>query len=70
MGESSGGHWLLFLVFLGVYIAIFMIPIWRIVSKAGYSGAWSLLTWVPLVNLICLWVFAFSDWPVARRQER
>jgi hypothetical protein len=33
------------------------------VAKAGYSGAWSLFVFVPLINLIMLWVFAFSTWP-------
>ncbi|QNA90082.1 hypothetical protein G4G28_19150 [Massilia sp. Dwa41.01b] len=68
MGEFSGWHWMIVLVFLAAYAAIFMVPIWRILNKAGYSGAWSFLTWVPLVNLVCLWVFAFSSWPVERRQ--
>jgi len=47
-----------------IVAVIAVIPIWKIVAKAGYSGAWSLLMFVPLVNLIMLWVFAFSTWPV------
>ena len=42
----------------------FVIPLWKIVSKAGYHGAWALLALVPLVNIVALWVFAFSRWPV------
>jgi hypothetical protein len=49
--------------FLVTYLLI-LIPVWRIVSKAGYSGAWSLIMFVPLINLIMIWVFAFSRWPV------
>ena len=33
----------------------FVIPIARIVSKAGYSGWFSLLWFVPLVNIAMLW---------------
>ncbi len=42
-------------------------PICRIVSKAGYSGAWGLLAVVPLVNIIALWALAFMAWPNERR---
>ncbi len=43
---------------------LFIPPTWRIVSKAGYSGAWSLLAIVPVLNLLLLWLFAFSRWPL------
>lgn len=45
-----------------------VIPAWRIVAKAGYHGAWSLLIFVPLVNIIMLYVFAFNQWPTERPQ--
>lgn len=47
-------------------IVLFLLPAWMIVRKAGYSGAWSLLMLIPLVNVIALFVFAFSTWPVQR----
>jgi hypothetical protein len=47
-----------------LFAVISLIPVWKIVSKAGFAGAWSLLMLVPLVNIIMLWVFAFSRWPV------
>ncbi|HUA81701.1 MAG TPA: hypothetical protein VL997_15090 [Dyella sp.] len=43
-----------------------VIPAWKIVAKAGYNGAWSLLIFVPLVNIIMMYVFAFSQWPTER----
>lgn len=46
---------------------ILIIPFWRLFSKAGYSGWWSLLMLIPLVNLIALYVLAFSNWPVLRK---
>jgi hypothetical protein len=46
----------------------FYIPAWRIVSKAGFHGALSLLLLVPLVNMVMLWVFAFVPWPVEQRK--
>lgn len=67
MGSFSIYHWLILVLMASVFPLLYIVPAWKIVSKAGYSGAWSLLIIVPLVNLIMLWVFAFSDWP--RRQS-
>jgi uncharacterized membrane protein YhaH (DUF805 family) len=41
----------------------------RILRKAGYSGWWSLLTLIPIVNIVMIWVFAFSDWPALRARR-
>lgn len=46
-----------------VFGLILIIPFWQLFSKAGYSGWWSLLMVIPLVNLIALYVLAFSNWP-------
>jgi hypothetical protein len=51
--------------FLGVIVFSLVIN-WLIVSKAGYNGALSLLALVPVVNLIAIIIFAFSEWPVRR----
>ncbi len=53
-----------FLVWLVVCFAIVGIPVIQILKKAGYSPFWVLVAFVPLVNLIFLWIFAFSRWPV------
>jgi hypothetical protein len=59
-----------FLVTLLIAVPIWFAMIWayvRIVQKAGYSG-WNVLWgFVPLVNIIMFFVFAFSEWPVTRR---
>lgn len=50
---------------LALVLAILTIAgAWRGLRKAGFSGLWSLLLIVPLVNLVALWVFAFMTWPV------
>jgi hypothetical protein len=46
---------------------ILIIPFWQLFLKAGYSGWWSLLMIVPLVNLITLYVLAFSRWPSLKK---
>src|ERR1700694_398221 len=49
-----------------VVIVFTIIVYWRIFSKAGYSGALSLLMFVPIANLIMLCVLAFGEWPILR----
>ena len=58
------------IVFGIVYLAIivlFIVGYWKIWSKAGFNGAWSLLMLVPLVNLIAFLYLAFADWPIHKR---
>jgi len=64
MEETAVGAFSLIIIL--VAFLIYIIPAWRIVSKAGFPGALSLLMLVPVVNLILLWVFAFVEWPVQR----
>ena len=39
------------------------IPVRQILLRTGFSQWWTLLVLVPLVNLVALWIFAFSNWP-------
>lgn len=64
VGLFELGFGLLFFLIIGVIIGI--LPFWMMFSKAGYSGALSLLLLVPIANVIVLFVVAFSDWPVLR----
>jgi hypothetical protein len=52
------------------FFLIIAIVAWvKIISKAGYSGWWVLIGFVPLVGAIMFLVFAFSKWPVQQRLE-
>jgi hypothetical protein len=58
MGTFSIWHWLV--------IILLALPVWffaKAVKKAGYSAWWALLGFVPIVNLVMLWVFAYAKWP-------
>jgi uncharacterized membrane protein YhaH (DUF805 family) len=46
-----------------VFIALILWTCARISRKAGFSGWWSLLMLIPLVNIVMIWVFAFVQWP-------
>src|SRR6266581_9246308 len=55
------------LVYAIIMIAVVAFGIfvwWRIFSKAGYSGALSLLMFVPIANLVMLLILAFAEWPI------
>ena len=51
-------------IFSLIAIIFFVIIYWRIFSKAGYSGALSLLMFIPIANIIVLCVLAFGKWPI------
>ena len=38
--------------------------------KAGWSGWWSLLFIVPVINILMLWLFAFGRWPNEERTSQ
>ena len=52
---------------VGLAATVFMIIVyWKIFSKAGYSGAMSLLMLVPIANIVALCILAFGEWPIHR----
>ncbi len=63
MGYDMGsfGLWQVFAMIF--WLAIFLVPAWRITQKAGFPGPLALLMLIPLVNIIMVWVFAFIKWP-------
>jgi uncharacterized membrane protein YhaH (DUF805 family) len=50
-----------------IMIAIVVVPFVRIFQKAGRTGWWAVLILIPIVNIIVLWIFAFSQWPALDR---
>jgi hypothetical protein len=43
---------------------IIIIPYWKIFGKAGFPRIFGLFMIIPLVNLILLYVLAFSKWRI------
>jgi len=55
---------------LVVAIAALYIPAcFLIARKAGYSGWYGLLMLIPVVNLLVIYVFALSAWPIAQARS-
>jgi hypothetical protein len=55
--------WVKGLIILAVFFAINYLPFIRIFQKAGRTGWWAVLMFIPVINVILLWIFAFSKWP-------
>jgi hypothetical protein len=46
-----------------VSMTLTAIPIARILDRAGFSRWLAFIGLIPLVNIVGLWAFAFTDWP-------
>ncbi|VAW82498.1 hypothetical protein MNBD_GAMMA13-213 [hydrothermal vent metagenome] len=60
------------LVIITFILGIIVFGVWlnvRILNKAGYSGWWAAILFVPVVNIIMIWVFAFSKWPILNQRR-
>ena len=64
-GEPNGAYILIGLVFWFIVVGI---PVMQILKRTGFSRAWVLILFVPLVNLVFLWIYAFKRWPVEGEQ--
>jgi hypothetical protein len=51
-----------------VLAAIFIVPLWRVCSRAGFNGALSLLALIPWLGLIIVGaVLSFAAWPAKKQ---
>jgi len=62
----------LHLLVLVIIVGFVIVPlVWvQIFPKAGYSGWLAILIFIPLVNVITLFWFAFSKWPIQSEVEQ
>lgn len=65
MGSLSISHWLVVVV-IALIVWAFVAVFGRVLARAGYSRWWLITMFVPLLNLIMLWVFAFAAWPALK----
>ena len=69
MFGSLGMGELLVIMLIVVLLGIGFLPWFMIYKKAGYSPAMGCLMFIPLVNIIMLYVLAFSQWPIERELQ-
>jgi len=58
-------HWVMAIAMPLLMIILAGVPVANILHRAGRSRWWTILVFIPLLNLIGLWVFAFTRWPKA-----
>ena len=54
------------MTYLAIFVLVLAFSLWmsvRVLQKAGISGFWAITQIIPIVNIIMIWVFAFSRWP-------
>jgi hypothetical protein len=68
MGTISIYDWIILLAFAGLHIVFFMALV-RILNRTGYSGWWSLLGLIPVVNLVAVWRFSKAAWPATTQPK-
>ncbi len=51
------------------WIAVILVPCWRISVKAGFPGWLAILAVIPVVNLGYLYFLAFARWPALRSDD-
>ena len=62
MGTISPFHWLFFLIDLALLAAV-VIASARILHRLGYSRWWVMLGFVPIANVMGLWILSKAAWP-------
>jgi hypothetical protein len=62
-------HWIVVLIYIAMIVLYFVSAV-RILNRTGYSGFWSLIGLVPLLNIIMLWQFSKAEWPALRPQNQ
>jgi hypothetical protein len=68
MGSFSIWHWLILIIEVFAMIG-YWVSVVRILNRTGFSGWWSLLTLVPLVNIYGLWRFSKAKWPAVDHEK-
>lgn len=57
------------LVIGALTVGLTVVPFWKICTRAGFSGALSLLMLVPIANIILPFYLAFAEWPALKQKD-
>jgi hypothetical protein len=68
MSSAGISESLIMLLVACLCMSIIVVPFWRIATRAGHPGWYSLVAVIPVVNLIALYLFAFTRWPAEDRR--
>jgi len=60
---------LVLIVFIAVLALVAMVPWFFIYKKAGFHPAMGCLMFLPIVNLVMMFILAFTEWPIERELQ-
>ena len=63
MSSMSIWHWLTLVIF----IVALTIPIAKILGRLGFSKWWTIVYFIPLLNIVGIWILAYVRWPAVNR---
>jgi hypothetical protein len=67
MGSMSLWHWFILIFF----IVALGVPIAKILGRLGFSKWWTIVYFIPFVNIVGIWILAYVRWPAVNpEQER
>jgi uncharacterized membrane protein YhaH (DUF805 family) len=58
------------LIIIAVIGIVVVLPFWKILTKAGFSGWWSLIMLIPIIGILTLFYLAFAEWPIQRELNK
>ena len=50
-------------IVLSIYAIAIVLPFGQLLRRTGFSRWWILLSFVPIINVVALWIFAYCKWP-------
>jgi uncharacterized membrane protein YhaH (DUF805 family) len=56
-------------ILIWIYALAVVLPFGQLLRRTGFSRWWILLAFVPVINVVGLWIFAYSKWPIDKRRE-
>ena len=60
-------------IFYVLLAIMFMVILWagaRILEKAGFQPLLVMCLLIPVVNVIMIWFFAFTEWPNVKSEKK
>ncbi len=51
------------------FLIILLLLSTTILNKAGFSRWWALCLFLPMVNILMIWAFAFVVWPAEKAES-
>jgi hypothetical protein len=52
---------------VSLILILVLVPVGKLLRRAGHNPVWCLLALFPVLNLFALWFFAFKPWPTDKK---